>query len=542
MSNLASRIVMMENHNNAYNAWRKAQVKEKILVHLDAHLDLAAIPDKNSNKILESKSLEELEKLLFSASGWNFTNRTEEELIHIGNFIYPALKNGFIREIWWVIPDADWGKPKHRSALKKILKFLPGADSVERERIEVRDGRLHTCLYGKPLIVCNLDNLGSFSEDILLDIDVDFMVIPSINSSLRQERVVEHNPWISPGELVGKLFGKGIKPYLTTISYSVEGGFTPLSCKYLGDVLGVLLLGNSKSDIISEADPPQAGMRPPQFYESKTNAGASSSLDIPLEVIDFQREADVFRRRGLYDEAIQLYEKALKIKPDTASIRYSLSLCYWEKGNFEAASSAYKKAIQSDPTYRTVFNNFGWKFKELGKWNEAMTEYKKIVSLDPEDPFAYCGIGDVYFQKKKYREARNAYGKSIELKPGYVPAHIGLARTYEKLKLSDEAIKEYEKAVELDGMVPFALARLGFMYAKTEETDRAISSLKKAINLGFPSVGTFFLLGSLYLKKKMFFKSAEQYRRVTKIFPRFFLASLRIFFAGLIKRIALCFP
>src|SRR5271156_61451 len=67
------RIHLMENHDQAYYAWRDAGVRDGVLVHIDAHHDMWCIED----------------------------NRC----ITIANFICPALREGIVREAYWVVPD-----------------------------------------------------------------------------------------------------------------------------------------------------------------------------------------------------------------------------------------------------------------------------------------------------------------------------------------------------------------------------------------------------------------------------------------------------
>ena len=62
------RVHLMENHDQAYFVWKDAGVRDKILVHVDAHDDLSWVADRSS--------------------------------LNIGNFICQALKEGMVREIF----------------------------------------------------------------------------------------------------------------------------------------------------------------------------------------------------------------------------------------------------------------------------------------------------------------------------------------------------------------------------------------------------------------------------------------------------------
>jgi len=66
-------IFLMENHDRAYHLWRGAGLRQRILVHVDAHHDMSWIDDCRS--------------------------------LSIANFICPALKENIVREVCWVVPD-----------------------------------------------------------------------------------------------------------------------------------------------------------------------------------------------------------------------------------------------------------------------------------------------------------------------------------------------------------------------------------------------------------------------------------------------------
>ena len=183
-----------------------AGFREKVLVHIDAHDDLAWARDAGA--------------------------------LDIGNFISLALKEGIIREVFWVVPDQTWESSKTRQPLLRRLKRLttefPGASRL----LKVEEAQISLTLLDKPVRVCTLDHLPPLEEKVLLDIDTDFFTIPRACSLSNQHRTL---PWCWPGELVARLKARGVQADLITIAYSVEGGYTPVKWKYLADELSLLL-------------------------------------------------------------------------------------------------------------------------------------------------------------------------------------------------------------------------------------------------------------------------------------------------------------
>src|SRR5579871_2409265 len=85
----APRIFRIENHDAALPIWKNVAGKERILVHVDAHHDMWWVEnDKN---------------------------------ITIANFISPAIRDGILSEIYWVVPDRSWETAENRGHILRHL-------------------------------------------------------------------------------------------------------------------------------------------------------------------------------------------------------------------------------------------------------------------------------------------------------------------------------------------------------------------------------------------------------------------------------------
>jgi len=100
----SKQAVLMENHNDALLWWRKTEQKNRILVHIDSHFDFAWITDKDPQEILNAKTLSDFKASAKENLFWNLSNKKKDELTHIGNYIYPAIKENIVREFYWVVP------------------------------------------------------------------------------------------------------------------------------------------------------------------------------------------------------------------------------------------------------------------------------------------------------------------------------------------------------------------------------------------------------------------------------------------------------
>lgn len=370
-------VFLMENHDQAYHIWRDAGVKEKILVHIDAHHDMWWIDDNRS--------------------------------LTIANFICPAIKEGIVREVYWVVPDRTWDGRAGRSAvwghLKRILKGYPSAAVLSRER-----HRLNAELAGTPLSVCSLDALPMFTEDVLLDVDADYLVIPYV-SHRRGDR---HNdlPWCWPEQLVERLRRCNLRTDLATIAYSVEGGYTPLKWKYLGDEIAFRLGNPRGSDSLERYEL----IRAAALAESQGDVGCAE---------------DCFRRAGASSAAC-LHLSYLLVDKDLSEAR-----------------SCYQRALSLDPSYRTDYGSPGMPKYRGSEYKSAERGFRQTLALDPENALAQLGLGWIALHSKRWIDAEARFQAAIAFSPNLLDAYRGLGKALVKQRRIDEAIGAYEQSLRL---------------------------------------------------------------------------------------------
>ncbi len=471
-------IHLMEDHNEALEVWRQKEIRSRILVHVDAHMDVGSIPQKDPYEILEASNISEVNRLLEEEKNWNLTNKDFYSLVNIGNYIYPAIRDGLIKEFWWVVPDRNFKKVG--KYLQKYLKKMAKKDSNYAQEVLFSNGTVRGRLFNAAFNICNIDNLPEFKEEILLDIDCDYFVIKSARQRIFKDILEKKRLWIEPEEFVNKLKKKKLKTDLITIANSVEGGFTPIEYKYLG-------------------------------YELKELCG-----------------------KLLFDDY-----KPLGLK-DNAGVFFSHSMAEWKTGNLSRAGDLYKKAVQLDPTYRSYFNNRGFLYEEFGLFNKAYSEYEKILSLDPECPYNNVNMGRLLIKKGKMDEALSYLNKGIELNKDDFRAYSLLGDIHFKRKEFDKAIVLYKETLNLESEDVSALKYLGICYWKKKKMDQARKRLKKTVRLDPFQLKIRFLLIHIYIRKNLFYRAKREIVNCFKILPVYtkinFYLGLRRIFAKLPQR------
>jgi Flp pilus assembly protein TadD len=487
---------MMEDHDGAYYAWKQAGIKERILLHIDAHIDWDWIADKNPLDILQAQSLQQLESMLEERGLWNLSGRQGKELVHIGNYIYPALNEGIVKEFFWVVPDSFEENPTEWRHVIRQFQNLQRINPQTMKSVSIDGNRVVAEIAGTRVTACSLPDLPAIQEPVLLDIDTDFLMRDPAEAYHTGEDPWRQLPWLWPGELVARLNAKAIRTDFVTIAYSVEGGFTPLPYKYLGDELALRL----KHPSLPERD---------------------------RVALSHKRKAADFRRAQELEKAIAEFEQASAVAPEDASAHFSLAYLYDETGAADQAAALYRRAVQLDPAYKTTYNSFGFLYLSMGKLDRASAEYRRMLRWDPQNADAHYGLAEVLAAQQRWDEAMRQYRTVQEIIPDHAGALRGLGFACLKRIQWEEAITQLRRCVALKPNDGFGHFWLGEALLRQRRWDEALEAYRAALRCGVRSVTIHRRLGDLYLRKRKFYKALKQYQKVLRLWGWHTLFSIR---------------
>jgi len=440
------KIIMMEDHDKAYYAWKEASVKDGILVHIDAHIDFGWLPDKDLSEISVT-SEHELDSLLENQPLWNPFLKSRNKMIHIGNYIFPAMKQDIVKTFYWVVPDDSWKSRKGRKFIRRQLNQLTRVKKYAQKSIEVHKNYFHCRVFDKDIFVLSLDNLKTFDGPVLLDIDVDFLLTRHIWDDLRPKRT----PWISAKQLVQRLSPKIKTIQILTIAYSVEGGFTPLEYKHLGDELRFF------------------------FDGSPSNSAAKDSFNLCRMHLDNSLPD--------YEKARNAYRLAIQLDNSYASAYNNYGILYLRENKIKLAEREFRKFLELDEGNLHVLSGLGYVALKENRLQEAISFFDRCILANKNLEGAILGKAVVYFKLGKLCEAKKLLLSLNENVINNAECCWYLGKICEKQRLSQEAIFYYKQAVLSGGEGPVAHFLLFRLYVKNGFYRRAFEELRSSLSM-----------------------------------------------------------
>ena len=142
--------------------------------------------------------------------------------------------------------------------------------------------------------------------------------------------------------------------------------------------------------------------------------------------VTLNNRANVYQSKREFDRAIQDYNEALRLDPDSALAYNNRGSAYQHKGDYERAIQDYDAAIKLDSNSALAFNNRGRAHHFRENYAQAIKDYEEAIELLPDYALAYYNRGLARFDQGLYIGSVPDFVRALTLDPGNAYRAIGL--------------------------------------------------------------------------------------------------------------------
>ena len=167
------------------------------------------------------------------------------------------------------------------------------------------------------------------------------------------------------------------------------------------------------------------------------------------------------------------------------------------EGRFDEASNLYLRALAVLPDNPKLLIGWGAILLDLRRPEEAEAAFRKAAVLDPENPEAQNNIGVVQNFKGAFLAGIPFFRRALQLAPDYVSASLNLGAALAKTGQAEEAIKVCRNAAELAPRNGEVWARLGTALKLDGQLVDAVEALEKALLLDPSNASARYALGNV---------------------------------------------
>jgi tetratricopeptide (TPR) repeat protein len=122
---------------------------------------------------------------------------------------------------------------------------------------------------------------------------------------------------------------------------------------------------------------------------ARTIANFAAMTSVSLDDANLHaRVADSFARQGMFEEAAQEYDRALKRAPHYADVRCRYGQVLMHLGQPREAAEQFQEALRVNDRYADAHAHLGLALRRMSKEPDAREEFRKAVEINPDHPIA----------------------------------------------------------------------------------------------------------------------------------------------------------
>jgi len=118
-----------------------------------------------------------------------------------------------------------------------------------------------------------------------------------------------------------------------------------------------------------------------------------------------------------WDEAEDLIERALELKPGNPQAMNMLGYVFWKRGDPKEAERYYRASLDVDGNDAYAHKGLGLCLVDRGLLDEGVGEVKRAIDLRRNWPEPYHDLGVILTKAKRYEEAWQLLDVAVKLDP-----------------------------------------------------------------------------------------------------------------------------
>jgi len=207
-----------------------------------------------------------------------------------------------------------------------------------------------------------------------------------------------------------------------------------------------------------------------------SDAGAHNNLGV------------LYYNKGLYEEAVDAFMKALELEPKMSVAQRNLEITYFNTGYYDTRLPQLRDRLRTAPSDRDARWELGRTLALLGKQDEAAVEFRELLAYAPNDVPALLQLALAEKHSGAIENAQQLIERALRLDGESSLLHFTLGELLYHRGLNEEALRALERAIDCNPENYDALYLMGFVlgdigrHAEAQEVTRRAVKLNPALS------------------------------------------------------------
>jgi tetratricopeptide (TPR) repeat protein len=232
---------------------------------------------------------------------------------------------------------------------------------------------------------------------------------------------------------------------------------------------------------------------------AQTTSDEPETEDDPIQLF---QEAQDAHETGDLNRALELYERALKARPEFPEAEYQRGNALVALERLPEAEGSFRRAITLQPEWPLPYLAFGKLLLRVERFEEAESILNRSLELDENNLIAPVTLAELYLRTKAPREKFQTLLEVLKRDTTNEPANANLwaARGSVEHALSDKksALLSFDRALQIDKQHVAALMERAELRAEANNFEGALADALQAQRASKSSLGASLLVARIY--------------------------------------------
>lgn len=224
---------------------------------------------------------------------------------------------------------------------------------------------------------------------------------------------------------------------------------------------------------------------------------------------------------GNFNEAVQHFESALKINPNSIEILYYKGLALQKLDRHEDAIHSFELASLKYPDFFEALHDCGNSLRQIKRPLDALERMNKAQALRPDSCEVYYNRALIFGDLRRYDEENKDYERALQLNPSFVAALVNSAVTLSQISKPEIALERVTRALAIDSRNFNAFFVRAEIFYELKNFPAALSGYNAALKINPDYTPALSGLATMYAAAKQHNLAVEYFNKLLKIDPNY---------------------
>lgn len=203
----------------------------------------------------------------------------------------------------------------------------------------------------------------------------------------------------------------------------------------------------------------------------------------PRNALYYANLGVALRHQGKFDEALAMFDKALRRKSDYAEAHLNRGLTLLSLRRPEEALAAFGRALAHSPDHTAALKYRGDTLSDLRRFAEALADYDRLLKRVPDDVRTLNNRGMALLELRRPGEALASFDAALAAAPSVPEIINGRGMALRAMGRLDEALACFDRSAAINPAYVEAIVNRGIVLQDLTRYDDAFASYARAQQL-----------------------------------------------------------